>query len=64
MPPRLIEPVTSLYDGHCRLGDVLPRGDQFEAVLASGRSLGRYNTPHAAARAISAETHRDPTWAT
>lgn len=45
----------SIYDGRCFLGAVAERGERFEALLPTGKSLGLFNSLRAAGAAIEHE---------
>lgn len=47
------EPIRFVTDGHLNVGVVLAAGTLFEAVLEGGRSLGKFRTALAAAKAVS-----------
>jgi len=51
------EPLLVVSDGRIQIGAVFQKQTQFEGVMVDGRSLGLFNKPQAAARAVSHEWH-------
>lgn len=52
------QPRVPVHKGLVTCGEVIERGDRFEAVLADGRSLGLFNKGDAAAQAVMDEWDR------